>query len=408
MGLPTHQQHRPILPGAMLGVLGGGQLGRMFVHSAQQLGFRCMVFDPDPNCPAAQVADLQLCAQFTDVSALSEFAKQCAAITIEFENVPATALSRLALASQVAPPASAVAIAQDRALEKAHFLSCGLPVAPHFVIDHRSDLTQVPDHLLPGILKTTTLGYDGKGQASVHSRKNLENSWEKLQGRSGTRCILEMKLPLQSECSVVVARGFNGQMVCLPPQKNTHRNGILALTEVADGIIDLQIQQSALESARSIAEKLSYVGVLCVEFFILEPGPLRDQLGPLVVNEIAPRPHNSGHHSMNSCDVSQFELQVRCLAGLPLVQPRQHSCAAMLNLLGDLWFKSASSQDIRQPAFDKVLGIAGAHLHLYGKSEPRVGRKMGHLNITASDMDSVRQRTIEAAKILGIAEFDPN
>ena len=394
---------KPAAPGAWLGMLGGGQLGRMWVHAAQSLGYRCMVLDPDPHSPAGRVAEQHLLADYLDTKALQTLAEQCVAVSTEFENVPAQALSELARWTRVTPSAQAVSIAQDRAREKAHFQRCGVPVAAHRVIEHADQCAEVPADLLPGILKTTRLGYDGKGQVRVRERTQLAQAWQSLQTPNSTAptpCVLEQMLPLHSECSVVLARAEDGSHTHLPVQRNLHRDGILALTEVASELIDPHLSQQLVQATLAIAEGLSYVGVLCVEFFLLaQPN---GQLG-WVVNEIAPRPHNSGHHSMDACDLSQFELQARCMAHLPLREVRLHSPTAMLNLLGDIWWREGQ---LCEPDWASVLAIPGTRLHLYGKGDARQGRKMGHLNITAPTMAEVRQRRDRAAQSLGIAAFD--
>ncbi len=398
-----------LMPGSTLGVLGGGQLGRMFVHAAQRMGYRTVVLDPDADSPAGRASDSHLSCAYLDEHGLRSLAEQASGITTEFENVPARALSALARTRTVSPAADAVSIAQDRALEKAHFTRCQVPVAPHAVLRSAQDLAQVPNTLLPGILKTATLGYDGKGQVRVRTREELDAGWTRLQAQATTPlvCVLEQMLPLAAECSVIVARGRDGQCVHLPVQRNLHRQGILAVTEVFDGHLDPALAAQALDAARKVADGLNYVGVLCVEFFILEPGPVRDALGALVVNEMAPRPHNSGHYSLDACDISQFELQVRCLAGLPLTAPRQHSPAVMLNLLGDLWFPQGvdGGGEAREPDWAAVLALPGSHLHLYGKSEARAGRKMGHLTFTGADAAQVRHTALQAAAVLGMAAF---
>ena len=393
----------PLKPGATLGVLGGGQLGRMWSHAAQALGYRTAVLDPDAHSPAGLVSHLHVCADYLNAQALAQMASQCQAITTEFENVPAEALRQLGLSLPCAPSAEPVSVAQDRAREKAHFVQCGVPVAPHQVLHNAAELSAVPASLLPGILKTTRLGYDGKGQVRVASLADLPAAWAQLQAQGPAACILEKRLPLAAECSVVLARGHDGQMVHLPLQVNLHRDGILAVTEVFEHALPAETEQQALQAAYEVARGLNYVGVLCVEFFLLQDGPERDALGPLVVNEIAPRPHNSGHHSINSCDVSQFELQVRCMASLPLVQPRLHSASVMLNLLGDLWL--ASGAQAVEPPWAQVLALPGVHLHLYGKTEARRGRKMGHLTITAAQAEQARRVALQAAAILGIAAW---
>lgn len=379
-----------ILPGATLGVLGGGQLGRMFVHAAQQMGYFTAVLDPDADSPAGRVSHHHIHADYTDVGGLARLAGLADAITTEFENVPAPSLEHLAAARPVAPGAAAVAIAQDRIREKGHFVRCGVECAPYAVIETSDHLAAVSSELLPGILKTARLGYDGKGQRRVSTRAELAAAWE---DSGGVPCVLEKLLPLDFECSVVLARGEDGQMVHFPAQRNLHRDGILAVTEVHALNMPESTARRAVAGARSIAEGLDYVGVLCVEFFVLADGAL-------VVNEMAPRPHNSGHWTMDACDVSQFELQVRTLAGLPLNPPRQHSMAIMLNLLGDLWFIDGDVQ--QEPRWADVLALPGTHLHLYGKVEARRGRKMGHLNITGDDIDAVRSTADFAAALLGL------
>ncbi|WP_310625122.1 5-(carboxyamino)imidazole ribonucleotide synthase [Limnohabitans sp.] len=402
---------KPLLPGSTLGVLGGGQLGRMWAHTAQRMGFLTAVLDPDAQSPAGLVSHRHIHTDYLNPAGLKQLAAVCQAVTTEFENVPAGALAQLAATLSVSPAASAVAVAQDRAREKAHFVNCGVPVAPHAVIDTPAQLADLlavtanaaqADTLLPGILKTSRMGYDGKGQLRVATRDELNAGWAKL---GQVPCVLEKMLPLASECSVIVARGRDGAMVNLPVQRNLHRDGILAVTEVFAGNVPEALAQQAITAAKAVAQALSYVGVLCVEFFVLANSA---QEGQLVVNEIAPRPHNSGHYSQDACDVSQFELQVRTMADLPLTQPRQHSPAFMLNLLGDLWFKQSGSEPNSlqtEPAWHQVLALPGTHLHLYGKREARMGRKMGHLNITAATPEAARAVALQAAAILGIAPF---
>jgi len=381
-----------LLPGATLGVMGGGQLGRMFVHAAQRMGYFTAVLDPDAASPAGRVSHHHVRADYLDADGLARLAAVSDAITTEFENVPADALARLAAQKPVAPAAAAVAVAQDRAAEKAHFTRCGVPCAPHAVIRNEQDVAAVGDDLLPGILKTARLGYDGKGQVRVATRAELRSAWESLKRAD---CVLEKMLPLAFECSVVVARGRDGAMVHLPVQRNLHRDGILAVTEVREGCVAPAQARQAIAATKAIAQGLDYAGVLCVEFFGLEDGSL-------VVNEMAPRPHNSGHWSIEGADVSQFELQVRTLAGLPLVQPRAFGPALMLNLLGDLWFVDGQE---RAPDWAGVLALPGAHLHLYGKTSARPGRKMGHLTVTGPDAAAVRATALAAAQRLGVAPF---
>ncbi|MDD2544717.1 MAG: 5-(carboxyamino)imidazole ribonucleotide synthase [Burkholderiaceae bacterium] len=383
----------PLLPGATLGVLGGGQLGRMFVHAAQAMGYFTAVLDADPDSPAGRVSHHHVRTGYEDPAGLAELARLSDAITTEFENVPAASLAALAALRPVSPAASAVAVAQNRAEEKAHFVGCGVPCAPYAVIETAAQLAAVPAELLPGILKTARMGYDGKGQVRVQSAAELSAAWQSV---GQVPCVLEKMLPLALECSVIVARGADGACVHLPVQRNLHRDGILAVTEVYEQNMPPALAHQAVAAAKSIAEELQYVGVLCVEFFVLDDGSL-------VVNEIAPRPHNSGHYSQNACDVSQFELQVRTMAGLPLTPPRQHSAAVMLNLLGDLWFAQGEAE--QTPPWAAVLALPGTHLHLYGKREAKPGRKMGHLNITAPSAEAARATALQAAALLGLEPF---
>jgi 5-(carboxyamino)imidazole ribonucleotide synthase len=380
-----------------LGVMGGGQLGRMFVQAAQSMGYFTAVLDPDVISPAGLVSHYHVQTDYLDEQGLTQLLQRCAAVTTEFENVPAGALVTLGAARPTAPSADAVAIAQDRIKEKAHLARSGVPVAPYAVIETAEQLAAVPETLLPGILKTARLGYDGKGQVRVSTRAELVSAWAALKG---VPCVLEQMLPLASECSVIVARGWDGACVNYAPQLNLHRAGILAVTEAYEGNMPLALAKQAVDAAKKIAQELNYVGVLCVEFFVLQEGsPERAELGGLVVNEMAPRPHNSGHYTINACDVSQFEQQVRTLAGLPLTQPRQHSASVMLNLLGDLWVDGVT------PPWEKVLALPGVHLHLYGKLKANKGRKMGHLTVTAATPEQARATALQAADLLGIAAF---
>lgn len=383
----------PLLPGSTLGVLGGGQLGRMFVHQAQAMGYFTAVLDADPTSPAGLVSHHHIQTDYDDPQGLAELARLSDAVTTEFENVPAAALATLAAQRPVSPAASAVSVAQDRAREKAHFVACGVPCAPYAVIETAEQLAATSQDLLPGILKTARMGYDGKGQVRVQTAAELAAAWDAV---GKVPCVLEKMLPLALECSVIVARGADGAMVHLPVQRNLHLGGILAVTEVYEGNLPPALAVQAVAAAKSIAEGLQYVGVLCVEFFVLQDGSL-------VVNEIAPRPHNSGHYSQNACDVSQFELQVRTMARLPLTQPRQHSPAVMLNLLGDLWF--AQGDTAQTPPWDQVLALPGTHLHLYGKHDAKQGRKMGHLNVTGATPEAARATALKAAALLGIDAF---
>ncbi len=386
---------KTILPGATLGVMGGGQLGRMFVQAAQAMGYFTAVLDADPASPAGLVAHYHIDTGYLDEQGLAQLMQRSAAITTEFENVPADALITLGAHRPVAPAAEAVAVCQDRAEEKALFTRAGVPCAPHARIASPADLAAVPDALLPGILKTARLGYDGKGQVRVADRAALAAAWGQLKQ---VPCVLEAMLPLALELSVVVARNALDEVVQLPVQQNLHRDGILAVTQVPAPDASPALQQQASDCAVALARALGYVGVLCVEFFVLQDGRL-------VANEMAPRPHNSGHWSVDGSDVSQFELQVRTLTGLPLVAPRQHSPAVMLNLLGDLWFPAGAGSAERTPPWAAVLALPGVHLHLYGKASARPGRKMGHLTVTAETADQARAVALQAAALLGLPAF---
>jgi 5-(carboxyamino)imidazole ribonucleotide synthase len=386
-----------ILPGstvngqpATLGVMGGGQLGRMFVQAAQRMGYFTAVLDPDAASPAGLISHHHIQTDYLDEQGLAQLMQRCAAITTEFENVPAPALVTLGAHRPVAPGADAVAIAQNRVLEKAHFDRCGVACAPYAVIETAAQLAAVPDTLFPGILKTARLGYDGKGQMRIKTRAELASAWAELKG---VTCVLEKMLPLKAECSVIVARGWDGAMVSFPVQLNLHRDGILAVTEVYEGNLPKVLAERAQAATQSIARDLQYVGVICVEFFVLEDDTL-------IVNEMAPRPHNSGHYTLDACDQSQFDLQVRTLTGLPLVSPRPYGPAIMLNLLGDTWLAFNDA-----PPWDKVLALPGTHLHLYGKLKASKGRKMGHLNITGTSVAEVRATALKAAELLGLAPF---
>lgn len=388
-----------------LGVMGGGQLGRMFVQAAQAMGYFTAVLDPDPASPAGLVSHFHIQTAYDDQDGLAQLLQRCDAITTEFENVPAGALFTLGAHRPVAPSSQCVATAQDRVKEKAHFVrsapTSGVHPAPYAAIETPELLAAVPGDLLPGILKTARLGYDGKGQVRVKDREALAAAWERL-GR--VPCVLEKLMPLRAECSVIVARGVDGTCVGFPVQKNTHHDGILAVTEVHEGAIDPVLADRAQRATVAIAHQMNYVGVLCVEYFVVDDGRGGHDL---VVNEMAPRPHNSGHYTMDACDLSQFEAQVRALAGLPLRQPVQHSPAIMVNLLGDLWFEpngvrpQASASPV-SPPWAEVLALPGTHLHLYGKLGARPGRKMGHLNITGPDVATVRDTASRALALLGL------
>ncbi|MGO4304906.1 MULTISPECIES: 5-(carboxyamino)imidazole ribonucleotide synthase [unclassified Cupriavidus] len=384
----------PILPGAWLGMLGGGQLGRMFTHAAQAMGYRVCVLDPDQDSPAGAVADRHICATYTDEAALAEMGKLCQAVSTEFENVPSLSLDRLEqLGAFVAPRGYCVSIAQNRIGEKKFFAACadrtGVPPAPHWVIQHDADVDQVPDHVLPGILKTARMGYDGKGQARVKTREDVRAAWNAMQH---VPCVLEQMLPLAYEVSVLAARAADGTTATWPLAENVHRDGILFSTTMPSESVSADIATRARAAAATIASEMGYVGVLCIEFFVLTDGTL-------VANEMAPRPHNSGHITMDACETSQFEQQVRAMARLPLGSTRQHSSGKMLNLLGDAWFEFGLE---RTPAWDEVVAKPGTKLHLYGKNDARPSRKMGHVNCVGDHAEAAELAFAAAAQALHI------
>ena len=376
-----------ILPGSTLGLLGGGQLGRMFTAAARTMGYDVIVLDPDPLSPAAQFATEHLCADYHDQSALEQLAKRCAAVTTEFENPPADSLAWLAQRIPVRPGASAVAIAQDRMREKTFFAENGFPVGPFAIIQSQADIEAAGRALqFPAILKTARFGYDGKGQARV---AGVEAARESFQAWRGVPCVLEQLLPLKLEVSVVTARGEDGAIATFPAAENRHENGILDIS-IAPARISAQLAAQAQDVAERLAAKLDYCGVLAVEFFVVESEDGKEQL---LINEIAPRPHNSGHYTIDACRTSQFEQQVRALCGLPLGPTTQHTPAVMVNLLGDVWKNNVL-------AADKILQYPNVKLHLYGKREARVGRKMGHYTVLSPDVDSALESVQKIRRIL--------
>jgi 5-(carboxyamino)imidazole ribonucleotide synthase len=374
---------QPLLPPAMLGMLGGGQLGRFFVIAAHEMGYRVTVLDPDKYSPAGKIADVHLCADFDDMQALGEMAKTCAAVTTEFENVLAASLEYLAQTSTVRPSAKSVAIAQNRVLEKNFLRDAGLPVASYAVIQTSQELPESSSALYPGILKVARFGYDGKGQARVASREEAQAAFISFGSEA---CVLEQMLALDYEVSVILARDAQGNIAAFPTAENSHLNGILDVS-IAPARAPEALHESAHQLAIHIADQLDYVSVLAVEFFVSD--------GKLLVNEIAPRPHNSGHYTIDACATNQFEQQVRALVGLPLGDARMHSYAVMVNILGDTWKDG-------EPAWDKVLAHPQLKLHLYGKHEARAGRKMGHFTLLGKDVETVVAQAMQARRELGI------
>ena len=376
-----------ILPGSTIGLLGGGQHGRMFTAAARIMGYEVIVLDPDPLSPAAHFATEHLCADFHDQSALEQLAKRCAAVTTEFENPPADSLAWLEQRVPVRPGANAVAIAQDRMREKIFFAENGFPVGPFAIIQNQADIETAGRALqFPAILKTARFGYDGKGQARVSSLEALRETF--LSWRA-VPCVLEQLLPLKLEVSVVLARGEDGAIATFPAAENRHENGILDIS-IAPARISAQLAAQAQDIAQRLATKLDYCGVLAVEFFVVESEDGKEQL---LINEIAPRPHNSGHYTIDACRTSQFEQQVRSLCGLPLGPTTQHTPAVMVNLLGDVWKNNVL-------ASVKILQDPNVKLHLYGKREARVGRKMGHYTLLANDIEGALGAALEIKRHL--------
>jgi 5-(carboxyamino)imidazole ribonucleotide synthase len=367
-----------ILPGSTLGMLGGGQLGRMFVTAARTMGYQVVVLDPDVNSPAGGMASEHIQAAYTDHQALDTLAKRCVAITTEFENIPADSLEYLAKSRPVYPSASAFRIAQNRLSEKDFFTSIGLNTAAYMAIESEDDIVQAENFDFSAILKTTTLGYDGKGQVVCKSFDELSAAFARI---GGHQSVLEKKIDLAKEVSVILCRSQGGETDCFPLAENRHRNGILDIS-----IAPAELPQSLTDEVRSaacrIADGLDYCGVLAVEFFISTDNKV-------LVNEMAPRPHNSGHYTLDACVTSQFEQQVRMMCGLPAGSSRQHSAVAMWNVLGDIWPEQG------EPAWDKVLQQGDAKLHLYGKTEARAGRKMGHINCLGQDTDQALELLVK-------------
>ncbi|MBS0544411.1 MAG: 5-(carboxyamino)imidazole ribonucleotide synthase [Proteobacteria bacterium] len=382
-----------ILPPATLGMLGGGQLGRFFVSAAHELGYKVWVLDPDANSPAGRIADRHLVAAYDDYAALDAMGAECAAVTTEFENVPADTLDYLAKFIPVHPSASAVAVCQNRIAEKTFLADNGLPHGPFAVIRSEGDIRNANAGLFPAILKVARFGYDGKGQARVTDRDEAVKAFQQFKGEP---CVLEKMLTLDYEVSVVLARDEAGDVRAFPTGENRHRNGILDVT-IAPARASACLRDNAQEIAERIADKLGYVGTLGVEFFVCR--------GELFVNEMAPRPHNSGHHTIDACDASQYEQQVRALCGLPLATPRQHSAAVMVNLLGELWYEGGQAGGTyREPDWSLLHAVPGLRLHLYGKHHARPGRKMGHFTVTGDDAEAALQQAMQARAAIGIRD----
>jgi len=359
-----------ILPGATLGMLGGGQLGRMFTTAAQTMGYKVVVLDPDTNSPAGIIADQHICAKYDDETALNTLAAACDAITTEFENIPATTLAFLESKTVVHPSSAALAKTQNRIVEKEFIASLGIAVAPFLAIRSEADLDKVMANItLPGILKVANFGYDGKGQVVCHTLADVKQAFADL---NQAECVLEQRINLEREVSTVLARSQLGDITNFPIAENVHINGILHSTTVPS-VINEQQAEAVIDIADKIAEGLDYVGTMAVEFFISKEGNI-------ITNEIAPRPHNSGHFTLDACETSQFEQQVRMLCNLPSGNCELTSPVVMINLLGDVWGAT-------EPNWYQLLSVPNNKLHLYGKQVARAGRKMGHFNVLAASTE---------------------
>ena len=378
-----HDRSRAILPGATIGVLGGGQLGRMFAIAARRLGYRVHTLAPEDDTPTGQIADVEINAAYDDLDAVRVFAKGVDVVTFEFENVSAAATAAAEEHAIVRPNGRALFIAQHRIREKSFLADRGLPVTPFAAVRSEDDLREAVVAIgCPAVLKTASFGYDGKGQVPVAKAADAPSAWQAI-GRQ--EAILEAFIDLDREISVIAARGVDGAISYFDPIENAHRHHILDVS-VAPAAVPPEISAKAVDVTRAVLEALDYVGVLCVEFFVA-----RD--GRLFINELAPRPHNSGHLTFDACRTSQFEQQLRAICGLPLGSPELLQPAAMANLLGDLW----NAGELNWPA---ALAIGEVKLHLYGKATARPGRKMGHLTAMASGSDRARTLVLRAREAL--------
>jgi 5-(carboxyamino)imidazole ribonucleotide synthase len=374
---------RRINPGSVIGVLGGGQLGRMFAMSARRLGYRVHTLAPEHDTPTGQIADVEVVASYDDIDKVRAFAQAVDVVTFEFENVPAAAAAAAADVAIVRPHGRALEVAQHRIREKRFLTERGLPVVPYAEVRTESDLVDALEQIgRPSVLKTAALGYDGKGQVAIKPETNPSAAWASL-GRK--ECVLESFLDLERELSVIGTRAVDGATSFFDPFDNTHRHHILDVT-VAPADVPPNVAADAIEITRSVLEGLDYIGILCIEFFVT-----RD--GRLLVNELAPRPHNSGHLTFDACRTSQFEQQVRAICGLPLGATDLLQPAAMVNLLGDLW-------EHGEPNWAAALSLPDVKLHLYGKAAARPGRKMGHLTVLAPTGEQARERALAARALL--------
>ena len=371
-------QQKMILPPAWIGILGGGQLGMMLATVAKQFGYNVAILEADLNCPAARLADRHIATSYTDPDGLRQLAELCAVVTTEFENVPATSIEQIAQITAVYPTAKAIKIAQNRIAEKNFFQQVGLKTAQFAAINSLDDCNSVPEELFPAILKTTTLGYDGKGQVTVSNQAELQSAYSTL---GAVECILEQKVQLAKEVSIIVARNCQG-VSSFPLIENQHRNGILDISYIPANVTQ-DIQQQASVAAINLVNQLEYVGLLTIEFFITQDNQL-------LVNEIAPRPHNSGHITLESTITSQYEQQLRAICGLSLGSTALKQAGAMLNLLGDVWLDPEINPN--QILLDS---FPDAKFHCYGKNVAKLGRKMGHISLTDFDQSQLVTRIQE-------------
>lgn len=388
------QIYPEIKPGEWLGILGGGQLGRMFCHAAQSIGYKVAVLDPAMYGPAIDIADLHIHADYTDKTGLKKLSNLCKSITIEFENIPYESLRFLSNYSFMSPLYNSVAISQNRIEEKNFLSQNGFNTVKYHVISSNGNLNNIDDDMFPGILKTAKLGYDGKGQKKVNNKDDLFKIYKEF---GEIPCILEKSMTLSYELSVIIARDFKGNIKTFPIPINIHNNGILAYSIVDEKLLSNSIKNKAKQISIEIANALDYFGVLCVEFFVLNNGDL-------VVNEIAPRPHNSGHYTIEGCLTSQFEQQVRIMTGIPLGDTDLLFPTIMLNILGDIWFSEDYSLKLEPKWFD-ILSKKGVKLHLYGKKEARKNRKMGHITISYNNFELVFDRAKHISSILNLKQF---
>ena len=373
----------PLNPGSTIGIIGGGQLGRMLAIAARQMDYKTVVLDPDSNCPAGQVADRVIRSEYSDLKASNELAALADVVTYEFENVDADPVSSAEKHKPVRPSSTVLRTTQNRLHEKKALLEAGIPVANFRKVDSLKDLEDAASVLgYPMVLKTATEGYDGKGQSIIHGEHDLAISYDQLNARN-VELIVEQFVSFKAEVSTICARTADGMTATFDPSENIHRNHILD-TSIVPARIDESVAGKARIVATNIAEKLDVIGLIAVEMFVT-------QENDILVNELAPRPHNSGHYTMDGCDTSQFEQLVRVLAGMPITLPKLHSPTVMVNLLGEIWEDTGGNPD-----WQRALEMPGVSLHLYGKSAARVGRKMGHINVVAETVEEALYIAAEA------------